>query len=176
MLAAGMHASRLDGSPLRPQPTGPLPAGSAMCRAEVAPILLRCHRRRVALIGARSAQKAGSPGPFRVETCSRGIATGSGVAGTGPQLRLARDSASQQVRPLAPGSKALYVCGITPCGAASGPCCHLCDVRPDPSAVAGSSVMSALCPEPTSTIHYLSARIATVSGVMTLPKPGRPVL
>lgn len=40
MLAAGMHASRLDGSPLRYNPLDPYLPDLLMCRAEVAPILL----------------------------------------------------------------------------------------------------------------------------------------
>lgn len=40
MLAAGMHASRLDGSPLRYNQLGPYLPDLLMCRAEVAPILL----------------------------------------------------------------------------------------------------------------------------------------
>lgn len=40
MLAAGMHASRLDGSPLRYNQLDPYLPDLVMCRAEVAPILL----------------------------------------------------------------------------------------------------------------------------------------
>ncbi|MEX3521194.1 inositol monophosphatase family protein [Mycobacterium tuberculosis] len=40
MLAAGMHASRLDGSPLRYNQLDPYLPDLLMCRAEVAPILL----------------------------------------------------------------------------------------------------------------------------------------
>lgn len=40
MLAAGMHASRLDGSPLRYNQLDPYLSDLLMCRAEVAPILL----------------------------------------------------------------------------------------------------------------------------------------
>lgn len=40
MLAAGMHASRLDGSPLRYNQLNPYLPDLLMCRAEVAPILL----------------------------------------------------------------------------------------------------------------------------------------
>lgn len=40
MLAAGMHASRLDGSPLRYNQLAPYLPDLLMCRAEVAPILL----------------------------------------------------------------------------------------------------------------------------------------
>jgi 3'(2'), 5'-bisphosphate nucleotidase len=45
VLAAGMHASRLDGSPLRYNQLDPYLPDLLMCRAEVAPILLDAIRR-----------------------------------------------------------------------------------------------------------------------------------
>jgi 3'(2'), 5'-bisphosphate nucleotidase len=39
-MAAGMHASRLDGSPLRYNQLDPYLPDFVMCRAELAPILL----------------------------------------------------------------------------------------------------------------------------------------
>ena len=50
IMAAGMHASRLDGSPMRYNQLDPYLPDFVMCRAEVAPVLLGRHPRRVALI------------------------------------------------------------------------------------------------------------------------------
>jgi 3'(2'), 5'-bisphosphate nucleotidase len=44
LLAAGMHASRLDGSPLRYNQLDPYLPDFVMCRAELAPILLGAIR------------------------------------------------------------------------------------------------------------------------------------
>jgi len=44
VMAAGMHASRLDGSPLRYNQLDPYLPDFVMCRAEVAPIMLHAIR------------------------------------------------------------------------------------------------------------------------------------
>ena len=117
--AAGMHASRLDGSPMiynRPDPYLP---DLLMCRPELADVLLeailsasttaermreRCSRRTLshtAMSRVDAMQSWSAP-------------TVPELPGRGPQLRL-YDSADRQVRPVSPGETAtMYVCGITP--------------------------------------------------------------
>ena len=109
VLAAGMHASRLDGSPMlynRPDPYLP---DLLMCRPELADVLLD------AIWADRRWTPGARPLPIRVGAMqSWSVPDVPGAARPGPQLRL-YDSADRQVRPVAPGQTAtMYVCGITP--------------------------------------------------------------
>ncbi len=98
MLAAGMHASRLDGSPLRYNNFGPLPAGSADVSGGGAD-RINCHHRHRGAVGARAAQKAGVTGRLRVEDMQSWYCPPVPVAGRGHQLRHDADRRSRQWRP-----------------------------------------------------------------------------
>ena len=103
--AAGLHATELDGSPLRynrPDPYLP--------DADVPP------RRREPLAGRDVAGQLSTARTSPRVVCVRSwpaVETPQ-LPGRGPQLRL-YDSADRRVRPTAPGQTAtMYVCGITP--------------------------------------------------------------
>ena len=106
VMAAGMHASRLDGSPLRYNQLDPYLPDFVMCRAELAPILLGAIRAgKFADARARLKSTICSRGPpHRFRRC-RDAARTCGCT-TPPTGRCAR------WRPGRPAT--MYVCGITP--------------------------------------------------------------
>jgi L-cysteine:1D-myo-inositol 2-amino-2-deoxy-alpha-D-glucopyranoside ligase len=115
VLAAGMHASRLDGSPMlynRPDPYLP---DLLMCRPSWPTCCsTRSGRRAVRMLRATSWTTRNAL-PIELAPMESWSAPEiPELPGQGPQLRL-YDSADRQVRPVSPGATAtMYVCGITP--------------------------------------------------------------
>ena len=105
--AAGLHASRLDGSPLIYNRRDPYLPDLLMCRPSSPRLLLTAIRSVI-----RGGPQANHP---RVEGMQSWQAPSvPALPGRGPQLRL-YDTADRQVRPVSAGDTAtMYVCGITP--------------------------------------------------------------